>query len=73
MQGHVIKLTEDSGEVRVLGSGDIVTFISQSVAGAKGFEKLTVKCEVSFVVENDTGQAKDIRLLPPGAHFPCLD
>lgn len=65
MQGHIIQLTEKGGEIRVLGIEGTASFRKADVSGSNGFEKLTVKCEVSFLVDA-SGAAVDLKLLPPG-------
>jgi hypothetical protein len=71
VQGHIIQLTETGGEIRVLGADGTASFLAHDVAGVRGFEKLTVKCEVSFI-SDAPGVAKDLHLLPPGAPLACL-
>lgn len=71
MQGHIIQLSETGGEIRVLGADGTANFLAQDVSGVRGFEKLTVKCEVSFLTESP-GVAKDLKLLPPGMRPPSL-
>lgn len=63
--GHIIQLSETGGEIRVLGADGTASFLAHDVSGVRGFEKLTVKCEVSFLTEAP-GVAKDLKLLPPG-------
>lgn len=65
MQGHIIQLTEKGGEIRVLGIEGTAAFREADVSGSNGFEKLTVNCEVSFLLDA-SGAAVDLKLLPPG-------
>lgn len=65
MQGHIIQLSETGGEIRVLGADGTASFLAHDVSGVRGFEKLTVKCEVSFL-SDAPAVAKDLKLLPPG-------
>ena len=71
MQGHVIKLSEGGGEIRLLESTESVEFGSDACAVASTFARLTCMCEVSFGISHTpAGQrcATDVKLLPPGAH-----
>ena len=70
MQGHIIQLTEMGGEIRVLGIEGTAAFRKLDVCGNNGFEKLTVKCEVSFLLDSK-GAAVDLKLLPPGVCTLC--
>lgn len=65
LQGHIIQLTEKGGEIRVLGIEGTAPFRTSGVCGSNGFAKLTVKCEVSFLLDA-AGAAVDLKLLPPG-------
>jgi hypothetical protein len=70
LQGHIIQLSETGGEIRVLGADGTASFLAHDVMGVRGFEKLTVKCEVSFL-SDAPGVAKDLKLLPPGIDTPA--
>lgn len=71
MQGHIIQLSETGGEIRVLGADGTANFLAHDVSGVRGFEKLTVKCEVSFLSDAPS-VAKDLKLLPPGVKLTFL-
>lgn len=78
MQGHVIRVSEEGGEIRALESADCIDFHSDGCSTAGTFSRLTCKCEVSYSVARAPGghrYAKEIKLLPPGVLvtvFPLL-
>jgi hypothetical protein len=72
MQGHVIRLSEDGGEIRLLESAECIEFHSDGCTSPSTIVRLTCKCEVSFTISRaHSGRrfAKDIKLLPSGMHF----
>lgn len=74
MQGHVIRLSEEGGEIRALEKDETIVFASDGCASSNTFARLTCKCEVSYAVcmgADGARAAKDVKLLPPGAACLC--
>jgi hypothetical protein len=71
MQGHVIRLSEDGGEIRLFESTECIEFHSDGCTTPGTFARLTCKCEVSFTICRAAGfcYAKDVKLLPSGMHI----
>lgn len=72
LQGHIIRLSEEGGEIRALERDETINFGSDDCASNTTFARLTCKCEVSYAVAasvSGSHVAKDVKLLPPGEHL----
>ena len=55
LQGHVIKLSEEGGEIRRVDTGEEIPFNKEDMERDGGLHKLTLKCEVSFILKEVLG------------------